>query len=305
MYTFFSRLIYLFTHIIPILVIAITIANILSELGLINRISWIVNPIVKIANLSPESGVVIITYIASGNAGSAMLSNFYEQGIISERETIITSFVSSFFSFLNHVFIYFIPVVIPLLGLKAGLLYILARMFVSLCITITAIVAGHFLLEKKSWENKNIKKKNETKRKSIKKGIKKALKVLRKILPRLILVYSIVILMMSYGVFKPLESFRILGLPGQVSAIVAAGVADTTSGFAAAGSLLSSGVITPTQAVAALLLTSIISMSVVFVRHSLPGRIAYFGFRLGVKIAIISSLLNIFYTAIALAILLW
>jgi len=137
-----------------------------------------------------------------------------------------------------------------------------------------------------------------------KRGVEKSLKVLKKILPRLILVYTLTAVLLSYGFFKPLESFRIFNLPGQASAIVAAGVADTTAGFAAAGSLLSSHVITPVQAVSALLLTSIISMSVIFVRHSLPGRIAYFGVRLGFKIAAISSLLNILYTALVLAFLL-
>ncbi len=307
MISLLSRLEFLAIHVIPILVTAIIVANVLNELGIIERISWIIKPIVSFANLSPESGLAVITYIASGNAGSAMLSSFYEQGIIGERETIIASFVSSFFSFLNHLFVYFIPVVIPLLGIKAGLLYISARMFISLCVTLTAILAGHFLLKNKNYEKSNYKKaKKEMKdfKTGVREGIKKAFKVLKKIIPRLVFVYTVVTILMEYNVLKPLENFKILGLPGQVSAIVAAGIADTTSGFAAAGSMLASNAITPIQAVAALLLTSIISMSVIFVRHSLPGRIAYFGFKLGVKIAVISSILNILYTAIVLLVLL-
>ena len=318
------RLEYLFTHIIPVLVIAITLANILSELGVIDRISWVIRPLVRFANLSPESGLAVITYVASGNAGSAMLAGFYENGVISERETIIASFVSSFFSFLNHVFVYFIPVVIPLLGLQAGLLYISARMFISLCVTITAAVAGHFMLSSPNVRSRTHSqnrsqadssssedsrksrngKTGEKRAEKVRKGVKRSAKVLKKILPRLIVVYAVTAVLIAYNAFKPLENFRILSLPGQASAIVAAGIADTTSGFAAAGSLLASHVITPVQAVAALLLTSIVSMSVIFVRHSLPGRIAYFGFRLGLKIALISSALNIFYTSLVLLFLL-
>jgi len=303
-----SRLCYLFTHVIPILIAAITFANILHEFGVTDRALWIIKPLVKYANLSSESGLAVITYLASGNAGSAMLAGFYEQRVIDERETIIASFVSSFFSFLNHVFVYFIPVVIPLLGIEAGVMYISARMFISLCVTVTAITAGHFLLKNKSSAglrrddgHKNIP---VHRKEAVKKGIRKSARVLKKILPRLILVYAITAILLSYGFFKPLESFRIFSLPGQASAIVAAGVADTTAGFAAAGSLLSSHAVTPVQAVSALLLTSIISMSVIFVRHSLPGRIAYFGVRLGFKIAAISSILNIVYTALVLAFLL-
>ncbi len=298
------RLEYLFLHIIPVLVVAITLANVLSELGVINRISWIIEPLVRFSNLSREAGLAVITYIASGNAGSAMLAGFYEQGVISERETIIASFVSSFFSFVNHLFVYFIPVVIPLLGLQAGLLYITSRMFVSICVTITAVFAGHYLLKGESRSEKRIATDVKDRRAMVRRGVKKSFKVLKKIVPRIVIVYTVTAILLSFGVFKPLESFRILSLPGQASAIVAVGVADTTSGFAVAGSLLASHAITPVQAVAALLLTSIVSMSVIFVRHSLPGRIAYFGFRLGFKIAVISSILNIIYTAVVLLLLL-
>ncbi len=305
-----SRLRYLFIHVIPVLVAAITFANILNEFGVTDRALWIIKPVVKYANLSPESGLAVITYLASGNAGSAMLAGFYEQRVIDEKETIIASFVSSFFSFLNHVFIYFIPVVIPLLGIEAGVMYISARMFISVCVTLTAITAGHFLLKNRSSaelkrnDRKNTPNTPVRRKEAVKKGIKKSVRVLKKILPRLILVYAITAILLSYGFFRPLENFRIFNLPGQASAIVAAGVADTTAGFAAAGSLLSSHAVTPVQAVSALLLTSIISMSVIFVRHSLPGRIAYFGVKLGFKIAAISSVLNIVYTALVLALLL-
>jgi len=298
-----AKLLYLSKNVIPVLVIAIVIANILSESGVIKRFSKIFNPLIRFANLSEESALAIVTYIASGSAGSAMLAGFHEKEAISERETVIASFVSSFFSFVNHLFVYFIPVVVPLLGLTAGVLYISARLFVSGCVTLTAVIAGHFML--KGGAEGNIGYGNDRiTRETLESALKQSWSILKKILPRLVVVFMITAILNAYGLFEPLKALRFWSFPGEASAIVAVGLADTTSAFVLAGSMLTEGLLTPVQAVSALLLASIVSMSVVLVRHSLPGRIAYFGVRLGFKIAILSSLLNLVYTIVALLLIL-
>ncbi len=298
-----AKLLYLLRNIIPVLVIAVIIANILSESGIIRRFSGLLSPIIRFANLSEESALAIITYIASGSAGSAMLAGFHERKAISENETIIASFVSSFFSFINHLFVYFIPVVLPLLGLTAGVLYISARLFVSFCVTATAVIAGHFMLEGRVKEPIRYKSNRITKE-TLKSALEESWNILKKILPRLVVVFLITAVLNAYGLFEPLKEFRFWSFPGETSAIVAVGLADTTSAFVLAGSMLTEGLLTPVQAVSALLLASIVSMSVILVRHSLPGRIAYFGVRLGLKIAILSSLLNLIYTVVALLLIL-
>ncbi|AEA47496.1 nucleoside recognition domain-containing protein [Archaeoglobus veneficus] len=302
-----AKLLYLLKNVIPVLVIAIVIANILSEFGVIRRISFIFKPLIRFANLSEESALAVVTYLASGSAAMAMLAGFREQRVISERETVIAAFVSSFFSFVNHLFVYFIPVVIPLLGLTAGMLYITARLFVSMCVTATAVIAGHFLLsgEVRARVNNKTEANERTPEEKIRAGLKQAWNVLKKILPRLVVVYVITALLNAYGFFEPLKEIHVGGFPGEASAIIAVGLADTTSAFALAGSMLAEGMLTPVEAVSALLLTSIVTMSVVLVRHSLPGRIAYFGVKLGFKIAVLSALLNVTYTIVALALLLY
>lgn len=300
-----AKLIYLLKNVIPVLVTAIIVANILNEFGVIRRISFVFKPLVKIANLSEESSLAVVTYLASGSAAMAMLAGFREQRVISERETIIAAFVSSFFSFVNHLFIYFIPVVVPLLGLVAGILYITARFFVSACVTATAVIAGHFMLPRVEARISSKTESNErSSKEKVRAGLEHAWKALTKIVPRLVVVYVIAALLNAYGFFDPLKEVSVAGFPGEASAIIAVGIADTTSAFALAGSMLAEGMLTPVEAVSALLLASIVSMSAVLLRHSLPGRIAYFGVRLGFKIAVLSAILNAIYTIIALFLIL-
>lgn len=300
------RLLYLIKNILPILVIAILGANILSEFGLVKKITFIVRPLIKFSHLPDKSGLTILTYLASPSAGVATLSGYYESKTIDSNETIITSILSNFFSFINHFFIYYIPIVLPIIGLTAGALYIGSRFFISLLVTSVAAITGHFVLNRDFKDFQKHEKKDFRKAKQkIKDGSKKSLNALKRILPRLFVIYTITAMAVAMGVF---EKFKIpnlpFGLPGEVSTIVAVGFADTTSGIALAGSLLSEGILTPLEAVIGLLLASIISMSVIFLRHSLPGKIAYFGPKLGIKIAIITSVLDLIFTSIVVAILL-
>jgi len=300
------RLIYLIKNIIPILIIAILGANILSEFGLVKKITFIVKPLVKFSRLPDKAGITILTYLASPSAGVATLSGYYESKAIDPRETIITSILSNFFSFLNHFFIYYIPIVLPIIGLTAGALYIGSRFVISLSVSIVAALTGHFILKKDTTDfQKQEEVDSREPRQKMKDGFGKTLKALKRILPRLFIVYSVTATAVALGFF---EKFKIpnlpLGVPGEVSTIIAVGFADTISGIALAGSLLAEGVLNPLEVVIGLLIASIISMSIIFLRHSLPGKIAYFGPKLGLKIAIITSLLDLTFTSIIVAILL-
>lgn len=301
-----TKLLYLLYNILPILIVAIVGANILAELGLIQRVAFLVRPLIRFTRLPDEAGISIITYIASASGGAAMLAGFHERGVLDSNQTIIASILSNFFSFLNHVIIFFVPVAIPVLGLTAGLLFVGSRFFISICVTVVAALAGHFMFQFRDGKGSEAQKEQDdrTMDQKVKDGIKASIKILRRILPRLLVVYMLVAVAMGLDLFEPLKNMDFAGIPGEASVIIAVGFADTVSGLATAGSLLSEGTITPIQAVIALLLASLVSMSLVFFRHSLPGKIAYFGPKLGLKIAALTTILDVIFTAIVILVLL-
>lgn len=295
-------------NIIPILIVAIVGANVLAELGLIQKVVFLVRPLIRFTRLPDEAGISLITYIASASGGAAMLAGFHEQDVLDTNQTIIASILSNFFSFLNHAIIFFIPVAIPILGLTTGLIYVSSRFFISICVTVVAALTGHFMLQTRDSKSSVSKREGESDERSpkqkVRDGIKSSLKVLKRIVPRLIIVYMLVSVALALNLFEPLTNLDFAGIPGEASLIIATGFLDTVSGMATASSLLAGGSITALQAVVALLLASLVSMSMVFFKHSLPGKIAYFGPKLGLKIALLTTALDAVFTAIVVLFLL-
>jgi hypothetical protein len=302
-----SRMLYLSKNILPVLILAVTSANLLVEFGLVKKIAFVIRPLIRFSRLPEEAGLSIITYMASASAGAAMLAGFRERRITSDNETAVASILSNFFSFLNHLFIYYAPIVIPILGLTAGLLYVGSRFFISLSVTLVAATAGHFFLKSKV-EGEIEEKPEEDIRNSeqkIKDALKASFRVFKRIIPRLVIIYLITSYARAMGWFDVFKSFQLpAGLPGETSTIIAVGFADTTSGIILAGSMIVEGLLSPLEGVIALLLASVVSMSIIFFRHSLPGKIAYFGARLGLRIAIITSVLDLIFTILVIGILL-
>lgn len=86
--------------------------------------------------------------MASTSAGYAMLAGFYERGELNERQVIVTALMKSFFGSISHMIQYRIPVILPILGMAAGVLYLGARMAIALGITLFSVLLGRVFLEK-------------------------------------------------------------------------------------------------------------------------------------------------------------
>lgn len=307
-----QRIFYLFKAVVPLIAAGIIGANILVEFGLTDKLAFLSSPLIRGGNLPEEAGATITTLLLSGTASYSMLANYHEQGVLNEKETIITTFSNTFFGYLNHLPNFYLPLVLPLLGLSTGLLYIGVRLTIALMITLVGVFIGHLYLDPPDKPHNPVdveERDGRTNKEKIRGGIENSLPVLKKIVPRIILIYILVNIAFSAGFFQPIARFaepatRIVGLPGEASAIVAARFFDVTSSVTIAGELLANNnAITPTQTIGALLLGSIFSTSVFFVKHSLPNQVAYFGPKLGTKIALYNLSLNLCMTSMAVALL--
>ncbi|OKY79009.1 MAG: putative membrane protein [Candidatus Methanohalarchaeum thermophilum] len=282
-------------RILPIVVLGIILGNIIYELGLIDKISVLSAPIIKFANLPKESGLTLVTMIASPAASYSMLSNFYEREILDEKQTVVTTFTNTFFAYFRHVFTFYLPVVIPILGLKTGLIYIFVRIIISLFSTLFGMAVGHFYLnlEDSSLEFEDIgeNRSNGTIKQKIIEGFKKSKPTLRKIVPRLTLVYVLVAFALVLDLFEPIGRLAdpittLIGLPGEASTVIIARFANVTASFVLAGNLLNSGILGSYEVIATLLIGSLFSLFTHFLKTSLPNKIAYFGTNLGIKVAL-------------------
>ncbi|UIO99987.1 nucleoside recognition protein [Halobaculum sp. CBA1158] len=126
--------------------VGVLLANVAVEFGLVERIAGFSRYLTGPANLPDEAGTAIVTTAASTTAGYGMLADFRESGRLSDRATLVAVTINTFFGFVQHLFTFYVPVVIPILGRETGVLYVATRGAIALGITLTGVLGGALLL---------------------------------------------------------------------------------------------------------------------------------------------------------------
>jgi len=111
---FLSALKYL-SFMIPSMIAGVILINFIVLLGYLNRLSWLLKPIMKMGHLRSECAMSFITAFASPTAANTMLMELYQKGIISKKELFLSSMANSFPAILTH-WRTMLPIIIPLLG---------------------------------------------------------------------------------------------------------------------------------------------------------------------------------------------
>ncbi len=264
--------------------VGVFLANLAVGFGVVERVAGRSRYLTRPANLPDEVGTAILTTAASTTAGYGMLAEFRESGALGDRATLVAVTINTFFGFVQHVFTFYLPVLLPLLGLRVGLLYVGSRALVALCITLTGVLAGALLLSPATPDRaatpaadggpRDPGPDHDTRREVVRDAWDRTLPKLRRIVPRLAVVYTLVVVLTRTTdltalteVADPLAT--VVGLPGAAIPVVAVFALDTTAGAATIAPLV--GVdFTPRQAVATMLVGGIVSFAVSTFKRSIP-----------------------------------
>jgi len=142
------------------------------------------------------------------------------------------------------VFTYYIPVLIPILGVETGVIYVSARAGIALAITVTGVLAGAFvLLSERNVDRSALAEVDatgpdadeRTSRERVREAATKSWSTLRRTVPRLAVVYTLVIAFVTHYDVEALTSVAepitgLLGLPGAAVPVIAVYTLDTTAG---------------------------------------------------------------------------
>ena len=301
----------------------LTLANLAVEFGLVEYVAIFSRPLTAPANLPDEVGTAILSTAASPTAGYGMLAEFREEGILGDRATLVAVTINTFFGFVQHIFTFYVPVLIPILGLRVGLLYVGSRAAISLAITLTGIVAGAVLLSPPDDAADELPdgvasdggpavgdgdEAPRTRRETVVDALLSTRDKLRDIAPRLVLVYTIVAMLTASVdisaftvVAEPVTG--LLGLPGEAAAVVGVFAIATTSGAAFVAPMLGDP-FTPEAAVATMLVGGIVSFAVSTFKRSIPFQFGIWGAEFGTKVVVVNTVLKMVFIAAALAVLL-
>ena len=294
--------------------VSVYLANVAVAFGLVEKIAGLSRLLTGPANLPDEVGTAILTTTASTTAGYSMLADLWESDYLDDRATLIAVVMNTFFGFAQHVFTYYIPVLIPILGLHVGVLYVSLRALIALAITLVGILAGALLLSERNVNQEvqldpdALDEAEQTPKERLVAAWNRTWPTLRRLVPRLVVIYTLVTLLVEQydltaitGSADPLVA--VVGLPAAAVPVIAVYTFDTTSGAATIAPLLGD-VFTPRQAVATLLLGGIISFAVSTFKRSIPFQYGIWGPEFGTKVIVVNTALKIVFISVTVVALL-
>ncbi|SFR33170.1 nucleoside recognition protein [Halogeometricum limi] len=309
-------------RIAALVAVGVFAANLAVGFGLVTYVAGLSRYLTRPANLPDEVGTAILTTAASTTAGYGMLAEFRESGALDDRATLVAVTINTFFGFVQHIFTFYLPVLIPILGLRVGLLYVGARAAIALAITLTGVLAGAALLSDRTAatgttdvsvdadgdDASAFDDDAETTRDVVRGAAAKTWPKLWRLVPRLAVVYVLVTLLVrttdlqsATDVAEPLTS--LLGLPGAAVPVVAVFAFDTTVGAATIAPLVGE-VFTPRTAVATMLVGGIVSFAVSTFKRSIPFQYGIWGAQFGSKVVVVNTALKVVFIGLALVALL-
>ncbi len=298
--------------------LGVSLADLLVRFGAVERIAGLSRYLTRPANLPDEVGAAILTTAASTTAGYGMLAEFRESGALDDRATLVAVTINTFFGFVQHIFTFYAPVLIPILGLEVGLLYVGSRAAIALAITLTGVLAGRLLLSEANVSTVTTPVETDggagsddpaTAGGKLRAAGRKGLSKTRDILPRLAVIYTAVAVLTAHydlqsvtGAADPLA--ELVGLPVAAVPVIAVFAIDTTSGAVTIAPLLGT-TFTPEQAVATMLVGGVVSFAVTTFKRSIPFQYGIWGAEFGSKVVAVNTALKVLFIGLAVGLLLY
>lgn len=274
---------------LPIVVVTIYLISYLIRKGYMERITLSIQPLLRRFGVSEIAVLSVATCFVSPTASYSLLSQAWREGKVDERGVVAISFLNSFPSVFSHLYSYFIPFVIPVLGF-AGIVYTLTRFAVA----IVKSLFGFLLLRK--WSGNIIEKDVKITTASPSENILRISVIMAAS-------YFVVSLASELGIFNTLaDTLSFLPINSNSLAIAVVEFFNIRAAVVVAAGFIDSGMHWK-WAVVGLILGNVISFSARAVKHSLPMHVSFFG-KFGIKIVALNSLatliLDIFFIVILL-----
>ncbi len=283
------------TRIILFVGLGLIIGEVIEASGWTASLAVLARPFFRYANLGNRCSAAFTTAFFSGVAANGMLVSFYRNFQISKAQLYLTNFINHFPAFFLHlpttVFI-----ILPLTGLAGGIYLLLVFMAVLLR-TGLFILYGHLCLpvpEAGESEQTGTSRSSRASA-SLQTILTRVPRRLARIIQFVIPIYLLVFLFKTTGGFDFLQEIMAGSAINAIipveslSMVIISFIADYTSGFATAGALLNSEVLTAKQAILALVIGNVIAAPIRTLRHQLPRYLGIFSPGMGTQILLLGQ----------------
>jgi len=266
---------------IPVIALATFLTSYSIKKGFMEKLAGFFAPLMDTFGIKHAVAISALTCFVSPTAAYSMLAQSWREGSITEKDVIAASFLNSFPSIFSHLYTFFVPFVIPVLG-WVGVVYVSLRAAVAVIKTILGLILA------KAWSDGDNQSEFTYARRDVD-PFKATVKALKRIIPVMAVTFLTVSYLSEMGVFDKFAELLDF-LPLNANAITIAGMQlfDMRTTIVLTAGMLENGVIGFRWAVDGLLLGNIVTFSTRYVKHSLPFHVSLFG-RLGVKIVMLNA----------------
>jgi len=294
-----SRLLWPLARLVFFITAGLALGQIIEASGWTRYLAFAAAPLFRFGHLGSRCSAAFTTAFFSGAAANAMLLEFYQEGHITRRQLFLTNLVNQLPAFFLHLPTTFF-IVIPLTGWAGGLYFILTFV-AALLRTAAFLLYGHLRLPPQPTRETRVgappdRDTGRASPQSVWRALRRKLPVrLTGVIIFVVPIYVAVFMVNAAGLFALLQhrladfvATRFIPMEA-LSLVVLSFAAEFTSGFAAAGALLKSGVLTVKQTVAALLIGNVVAFPIRALRHQLPRYVGIFSPKMGTQLLLLGQ----------------
>ncbi|MDK2790010.1 MAG: hypothetical protein PWP15_517 [Methanothermococcus sp.] len=278
-----------------IILLTMFIVSYIMNTGAMGKIGESLSPILRRLKINPFSISSILTCFFSPTIGYSILAEGLKENKLNKKEVIGTSLANSFPSVLSHTFTFFIPVVIPILGIT-GVLFVLIRLGVAFAKTVIGFLYLSIISKDCNFEMPHINKMD--KKENAKKSFNSTLRFAKRLIPIMFFMMTLVIYLSKIGFFDYVERFvepitNFLHLNPNVGILALTEVMNVHAAIVMAGGFLNEDILSSKEVLIGLIIGNVMTLSSRYAKHSLPLHVSLFGPKFGTKIVMINAIITL------------
>jgi hypothetical protein len=293
-------------HIVPrviiIMFISLYVSQVLIETGMFKRLEFLGRPLARLANLPREAGITFVASFGSVLAGNTMIAKIYQEKRIDSTQTLLTALLNTTPVYVKETFTYQIPVMIPLLGIKVGLLYLLTFVASGIMKILFVVIYGRIRLKGSKSEIQPPDQDPASIVVTPKRTFGQVLvisflrqrKIFLKVSTIFILTTFVMFLIVNNDVIRGLLDYvglltAFFKLPPSCIIPVGTYMFSPLVGASSIGAMLKDGMLSDLQGITACILGSLLMLPIFTLRYSFARYASIFGFSLGSSILLVST----------------
>lgn len=305
----------LWKNVLPSMLLGCFLGNLFQNTVFLRRLGRVMYPLAQLGHLPVGCATSLTLCLVDRIAAYTMLAGLKNTGVVGAREVVVSFLVSALPTGLYFTIFFFSPAVIASLGCLTGAVYLTIYLGINLMVGAVGLLLGRLLLPQPGWALEGHEQSREAVHTSWRDKLTKAAQRTIPAFCCLALVFMpvtflVLILLHTELVGQIMRQvdpiLGYLGLPGPVLFVITTGVLSMIAAIGTLGPILQAGLVTPAEAVTALLVTSVLHYLYEFWSHGLPTNVSIFGPKLGMEVSLAVLLVREFATfqALGLVILL-